>query len=144
MKVGVWFYGLGTALTGILDIAWGALEASHQPIQSLGKNLPSQHTLAYLAGVWLVAAGLVILWRRGATIGAAKQRENEGKNLPNRSVQARMEDFFYHELIKYLKLALEKGFKESATLATDADIANLRKLVEFNQLMKQYFPGMVM
>ena len=71
MKVGVWFYGLGTALTGILDIAWGALEASHQPIQSLGKNLPGQHTLAYLAGVWLVAAGLVILWRRGATIGAA-------------------------------------------------------------------------
>lgn len=71
MKVEVWFYGLGTALTGILDIAWGAFDASHQPIQSLGKNLPGQHILAYVAGVWLVAAGLTILWRRSARIGAA-------------------------------------------------------------------------
>ena len=71
MKIGVWFYGLGTVLTGILDIAWGAFDASHQPIQSLGKNFPGQHILAYVAGVWLVAAGLAILWRRSARIGAA-------------------------------------------------------------------------
>jgi uncharacterized membrane protein len=71
MKVGVWFYGLGTALTGILDIAWGAFDGSHQPIQALGKNIPGQHILAYVAGVWLVAAGLAILWRRSARIGAA-------------------------------------------------------------------------
>ena len=71
MKVGVWFYGLGTALTGILDIAWGAFDASHQPIQALGKNLPGQHVLAYVAGVWLVAAGLAILWRCSVKIGAA-------------------------------------------------------------------------
>ena len=71
MKVGVWFYGLGTAVTGILDIAWGVCDASHQPINSLGKNLPGQHILSYVAGVWLVAAGLAILWRRSASIGAA-------------------------------------------------------------------------
>ena len=71
MKVGVWFYGLGTALTGILDIAWSAFDASHQPIQSLGKNFPGQHLLADIAGVWLVAAGLAVLWRRSARIGAA-------------------------------------------------------------------------
>src|ERR1700761_5042146 len=71
MKVGVWFYGLGTTLTGILDIAWNAFDASHQPIQSLGKNFPGQHMLAYIAGFWLVAAGLAILWRRSAKIGAA-------------------------------------------------------------------------
>ena len=71
MKVGIWFYGLGTALTGILDIAWGAFDASHQPIQSLGKNFPGQHILACVAGVWMVAAGLAILWRRSARIGAA-------------------------------------------------------------------------
>lgn len=71
MRVGVWFYGFGTAFTGILDIAWGAFDASHQPIQSLGKNLPGEHILAYVAGVWLVAAGLAILWRRSAKIGAA-------------------------------------------------------------------------
>jgi hypothetical protein len=71
MKVGVWFYGLGTVLTGILDIAWGAFDASHQPIKSLVNNVSSQHILACVAGVWLVAAGLAILWRRGARIGAA-------------------------------------------------------------------------
>ena len=71
MKVGVWFYGLSTALTGILDIAWGDFDASHQPIKSLGKNVPGQHILAYVAGVWLIAAGLAILWRRSARIGAA-------------------------------------------------------------------------
>ena len=71
MKVGVWFYGLGTALTGILDIAWGDFDASHQPVQALGKNLPGQHLLAYVTGVCLVAAGLAILWRRSARIGAA-------------------------------------------------------------------------
>ena len=58
MKIGIWFYGLGTALIGILDIAWGDFDASHQPIQSLGKNFAGQHLLAYAAGVWLVAAGL--------------------------------------------------------------------------------------
>ncbi|HEU5342330.1 hypothetical protein [Edaphobacter sp.] len=71
MKVGVWFYGLGTVLAGILDIAWGAFDASHQPIQSLGSHLPGQHILAYVAGVWLVAAGLAILRQRTARIGTA-------------------------------------------------------------------------
>jgi hypothetical protein len=71
MKVGVWFYGLGTVLTGIVDIAWGAFDASHQPIKALGISLPGQHVLAYVAGVWLVAAGLAILWQRSARIGAA-------------------------------------------------------------------------
>jgi hypothetical protein len=70
MKVGVWFYGLGTVLTGILDIAWGAFDASHQPIASLGINLPGQHILAYVTGLWLVAAGFAILFRRTARIGA--------------------------------------------------------------------------
>ncbi|AXC09717.1 hypothetical protein ACPOL_0336 [Acidisarcina polymorpha] len=71
MKVGLWFYGLGTILTGILNIAWGAFDASHQPIQSLGKNLPGQQIMAYVSGVWLVTAGLAVLWRRTARIGAA-------------------------------------------------------------------------
>jgi uncharacterized membrane protein YphA (DoxX/SURF4 family) len=71
MKLGVWFYGLGTVLTGILDIAWGAFDGSHQPIQSVGIGLPAQHLLAYVAGIWLVAAGLAILWRRSERIGAA-------------------------------------------------------------------------
>jgi uncharacterized membrane protein len=71
MRVGVWFYGLATAATGILDIVWGAFEASHQPIKSFGQHVPGQQVLAYIAGVWLVAAGMAILWRRTARIGAA-------------------------------------------------------------------------
>ena len=71
MQVGVWFYGLGTVLTGILNIAWGAFDASHQPIQALGKNLPGEQIMAYVAGVWMVAAGLATLWRRSARMGAA-------------------------------------------------------------------------
>jgi uncharacterized membrane protein len=71
MKAGVWSYGVATALTGILNIAWGEFDASHQPIKTLVTNVPCQHILAYVAGVWLVAAGLAILWRRSARIGAA-------------------------------------------------------------------------
>jgi uncharacterized membrane protein len=70
MKVGVWFYGVGTVLTGILDIVFRAFDASHQPISALG-NVPGQNVLACVAGAWLVAAGLAVLWRRSARIGAA-------------------------------------------------------------------------
>jgi uncharacterized membrane protein len=58
-------------LTGILNIAWGDFDASHQPIQALGKNFPGEHLLACVAGVWMIAAGLAILWRRSEKIGAA-------------------------------------------------------------------------
>ena len=71
MKVGIWFYGLGTVLTGIVNIVWGSFDASHQPIQALSRNFPGEHILAYVAGAWLVAAGLAILWQRSARIGAA-------------------------------------------------------------------------
>lgn len=71
MKLGVWFYGMGTILTGILNIAWGAFDASHQPIQALGKNLPGQQILACIFGVWLLVAGLALLWSRSERIGAA-------------------------------------------------------------------------
>jgi uncharacterized membrane protein len=70
MKVGIWFYGLGTVLTGLVNIAWGSFDASHQPIQALSKNLPGEQILAYVGGAWLVVAGLAILWRRSASIGA--------------------------------------------------------------------------
>jgi hypothetical protein len=69
MRVGVWFYGLATVVTGILDVVWGAFEAGHQPIQALG-HISGEHVLAYLAGVWLVAAGMAILWPRSARVGA--------------------------------------------------------------------------
>ena len=70
MRVGIWFYGLATALTGILNILWGEFEATHQPIKSLGQNVAGQHILAYTAGIWLVMVGLAILWQRTVRIGA--------------------------------------------------------------------------
>lgn len=42
--------------------------------------------------------------------------------------------------MKYLKDALDKGFKDYAWLNQDEDISNLRKQPEFAALMKQYFP----
>ena len=71
MRAGVWFYGLATVVTGILDIVWGGFEGSHQPIKALGQHIPGQQVLAYMAGAWLIAAGTAILWRRSARIGAA-------------------------------------------------------------------------
>jgi uncharacterized membrane protein len=62
---------LGTVLTGILDIAWGEFDAPHQPIKALVTNVAGQHILAYIASMWLIAAGLAMLWRRSEKIGAA-------------------------------------------------------------------------
>lgn len=36
MRAGIWFYGLATVVTGILDLVWGAFEASHQPLRAPG------------------------------------------------------------------------------------------------------------
>jgi uncharacterized membrane protein len=71
MKVGVWVYSLATILTGILDIVWGALEPSHQPIQVFGAHVPFSQPFGYIAGAWLVAAGVAMLWSRTERIGAA-------------------------------------------------------------------------
>jgi uncharacterized membrane protein YphA (DoxX/SURF4 family) len=71
MRVGVWLYGLATIATGIVDIVWREFEASHQPLKTLGQNIPGEQVLAVIAGIWLVAAGIAILWRPTARIGAA-------------------------------------------------------------------------
>jgi uncharacterized membrane protein len=71
MRVGLWIYGLATVVTGIVDIVWGAFEVSHQPIKALGGHIPVLQILAYIAGAWLVAAGMAILWQRTERIGAA-------------------------------------------------------------------------
>ncbi len=71
MKVGVWLYGLATVVTGILDIVWRQFEASHQPIKALSQHIPGEQVLAVIAGIWLVAAGIAILWRPISRIGAA-------------------------------------------------------------------------
>jgi uncharacterized membrane protein len=69
--MGVYFYGLATVAFGILDLIWGQFERSHQPIQSLGEHIPGRQFLVYIAAGWMIAAGLAILWRRSARMGAA-------------------------------------------------------------------------
>jgi hypothetical protein len=71
MRFGVWLYGLATVATGILDVVWREFEASHQPVKALSQHIPGEPLLAVLAGIWLVAAGMAILWRPAARIGAA-------------------------------------------------------------------------
>lgn len=71
VKIGVYLYGLATVAFGILDLIWGQFERSHQPIQALVGHLPGLQLLAYVAAVWMIAAGLAILWHRSARMGAA-------------------------------------------------------------------------
>lgn len=71
MKIGVWLYGLATAAFGVLDLIWGQFDRPHQPIQSLVENIPVRQFLAYVVAIWMIAAGLAILWRRSARVGAA-------------------------------------------------------------------------
>ncbi|SDF40034.1 hypothetical protein [Terriglobus roseus] len=70
MRVGVWLYGSATIATGVVNIVWLKFEASHQPIAALG-HLTSEPVLAVLSGIWLVAAGIALLRRPTAWIGAS-------------------------------------------------------------------------
>ena len=69
-RVGVYLYGLATVAAGLLDLAWGEFEGAHQPIQALGDHIPGRSFLAYLTAAGMIGAGLAVLWRRTARIGA--------------------------------------------------------------------------
>jgi uncharacterized membrane protein len=71
MRVGVYVYGMATVAAGIFDLVWGDFDASHQPIQAFGDHIPGVEILAYITGVWMIAGGAAILWRRTAKAGAA-------------------------------------------------------------------------
>jgi uncharacterized membrane protein len=71
VKIGAYLYGLATVAFGILDLIWGQFERSHQPLQSLIEHIPGRQFLAYIAAAWMIAAGVAILWRRSARMGAA-------------------------------------------------------------------------
>lgn len=71
MKIGVYLYGLATVAFGILDLIWGQFERTHQPMQTLVEHIPGHQFFAYMAAAWMIAAGLAMLWRRSARMGAA-------------------------------------------------------------------------
>ena len=60
-----------TVLAGLFDLMWGDFDSAHQPIQAFGDHIPGREVMAYIAGVWMVAAGMALLWRRSAKAGAA-------------------------------------------------------------------------
>lgn len=70
MRVGEYLYGIASISAGILDLLWGGFEAGHQPIQAWGDHIPGLAIFAYIAAVWLIAAGAAILWRPSARAGA--------------------------------------------------------------------------
>jgi uncharacterized membrane protein YphA (DoxX/SURF4 family) len=70
-RAGIILYGLASAACGIMDFIWADFDASHQPIQAFGDHIPGVTVLAYITAVWMIAAGLAILWRRSARVGGA-------------------------------------------------------------------------
>lgn len=59
-----------TITAGIFDLLWRNFDSAHQPIQALGDSIPGVAILACITGVWMVAAGMAILWRPTAKNGA--------------------------------------------------------------------------
>jgi uncharacterized membrane protein len=70
-KVGVVLYGLASAACGVMDLGWGTFDAAHQPIQAFGDHIPGVRILAYIAGIWMLAGGLAMLWRWSERAGGA-------------------------------------------------------------------------
>jgi uncharacterized membrane protein len=70
VKLGVYVFGLATAATGLVDVVFGAFDPAEQPIQAFGDHVPGAHVFAYGVGVALIAAGLLMLNRPTARIGA--------------------------------------------------------------------------
>jgi uncharacterized membrane protein len=54
-----------------MDLIWRDFDADHQPIQAWGDHIPGREILAYITGIWMIAGGVAILWRRSARAGGA-------------------------------------------------------------------------
>ena len=70
-RPGVWLLAFATVAAGVFDLMWGGFDSAHQPIQAFDDNIPGQGVMAYVTGVWMVAAGAAILWRQGSKTSAA-------------------------------------------------------------------------
>jgi len=68
--LGVWLLAFATVTAGAFDLMWRGFDSAHQPIQAFGDNIPGREVMAYITGVWMIAAGVAILWRRSAKAGA--------------------------------------------------------------------------
>lgn len=71
MKHASWLFGIASALAGLFDLIWGEFEPAHQPIQAWSDHIPGIAILARIAAIWLMVAGLALLIRPAARMGAA-------------------------------------------------------------------------
>jgi uncharacterized membrane protein len=70
-NLGLCVYGLGSLAAGIFDLIWRDFDASHQPIQAWGDNLPGVAILACITGIWMAAGALALLGPRTERAGGA-------------------------------------------------------------------------
>jgi|HubBroStandDraft_6_1064221.scaffolds.fasta_scaffold10712_2 uncharacterized membrane protein len=70
-RFSIYVYGLSSATVGVMDFIWGDFDLAHQPIQAFGGHIPGREILAHITAVWMIAAGLAVLWRRSAPAGGA-------------------------------------------------------------------------
>jgi uncharacterized membrane protein len=60
-----------TVVAGFFDLMWRDFDSAHQPIQAFGDHIPGSELMACITGVWMVAAGMAVLWHRSMRAGAA-------------------------------------------------------------------------
>jgi uncharacterized membrane protein YphA (DoxX/SURF4 family) len=70
-NLGLYLYAFGSFTAGVFDLMWGNFDASHQPLQAWGDNIPGATVFAYITGVWMVAGALALLWPHTKRAGAA-------------------------------------------------------------------------
>ena len=66
-QVAVRIYGLSAIAFGLVGLSWGDFAAVWQPVPA---TVPGRTILAYIVAAVLLLAGLSILWRRSAALGA--------------------------------------------------------------------------
>jgi len=69
-RLGVYVFGVASVAAGIMDLVWGEFDPDHQPLQAWGNNIPGVTIFAFIAAVWLIAAGVAIVMAKTAQIGA--------------------------------------------------------------------------
>lgn len=69
MTLGIYLMSLATVGAGVLDLIWHDFDPGHQPFGGLGYYMPDRTIFACIAGVWLMLAGSVTLWRGAERLG---------------------------------------------------------------------------
>src|SRR6266478_400557 len=66
-NLGIYVYGVSAIELGVIGLAWSDFATNWQRVPG---NVPHREALAYIAAVYELFGGAVILWRRTAQAGA--------------------------------------------------------------------------